>query len=76
MPKVADNQENLNQCVCARCPSYLTHECAAEKQELLYCAKGATACPLTNEGCICGACPVFIKNGLEGGFFCFNGAAV
>ncbi len=76
MAKVADNQENLRKCVCGRCPSYLSHTCAAENGELLYCAKGVTGCPLQDQGCICGACPVFEENSLEGGFFCFNGEAV
>lgn len=73
MPKVADTKENLDKCVCGKCPTY--DDCAREKMELLYCAKGVSSCALEEKGCICGTCPVHSENQLVSGYFCTKGAA-
>lgn len=74
MPKVPDTKENEDKCFCPRCPTFVQTNCPKEKQEILYCAKGKTACELTEKGCLCGACPVHEKYDLDGGYFCFKGA--
>jgi len=75
MPKVPNTPENEANCVCPRCPTWLSTNCPKEKQEKFYCAKGKTTCDLSDAGCICGVCPNWEKYGLSKGYFCFNGVA-
>jgi hypothetical protein len=74
MSKVENSEANTKKCACPRCPTY--DECAKEKREVLYCAKGKSACTLPNKGCICAACPLWEQYELEKGFFCFYGEAI
>lgn len=74
MAKIEDTPENLARCICEKCP---THDsCAKEKKELLFCARGESACPLIERGCICGDCPNWALYGLEKGYFCLHGKAI
>lgn len=75
MPKVENNEANVNKCACAGCPSY--NECARGKNELLYCAGkiGKSACEYKMSGCVCGVCPVHIENKLKSGYYCIKGSA-
>lgn len=75
MPKVPDTLANSRQCNCPNCPTWRSDECAKNTMEALYCAKGVTACRFTDNGCICGTCPVFQNYKLANGYFCFNGEA-
>lgn len=75
MSKVSNTPENEAKCVCPRCPTWLEVGCPKEKNELLYCAKGMSACGLAEKGCICGTCPVHEENNLTTGYFCTKGAA-
>ncbi len=75
MPKVPDAPENAAKCFCPKCPTFTQSDCPAEKQEILYCAKGKTDCGLAENGCLCGACPVHEEYMLAGGYFCTRGAA-
>ncbi len=74
MAKVDDTPENVKKCVCPNCPTYT--DCTREKNERLYCAKGESACPLVERGCICGTCPIWATYGLEKGYFCLHGKAL
>jgi hypothetical protein len=75
MPKVPSTKKNENKCFCTKCLTYLQADCPKEKTEILYCAKGKTACDLKEKGCICGACPVHEEYKLDGMYFCFRGVA-
>lgn len=75
MPKVPNTSENEAKCVCPRCPTWIANECPKEKNELLYCARGKTACNLPEAGCICGTCPNWEKYDLSKGYFCLRGIA-
>ena len=70
--KPANNQDNLDKCVCPNCPSY--NECMTEKMEKLFCAIGQAVCAFEKRGCICGTCPVKIENQLSSGYYCEKGA--
>jgi len=58
-------------CICGRCPTY--DVCAKKKGELLFCLQGQSACTLTKKICLCPACPVTEKAGLEHQYFCIRG---
>lgn len=75
MTKVIKNQENLNKCICGKCPSY--NKCATEKKELLFCADllKARLCTYQKNGCICGDCLVHSENKLNTGYYCIFGSA-
>jgi hypothetical protein len=75
MTKVENTADNEKKCRCPGCPTWHSSDCPKEKTEYLYCAKGKTACDLSDKGCLCGMCPVFEENNLSGGYFCFNGIA-
>lgn len=74
MAKVPDTPENTEKCFCPKCPTFLQSDCAKEKHETLYCAKGKSVCQLGEYGCLCGACPVHEEYNLDGGYFCLRGA--
>jgi len=75
MPQVPDTKENMEKCICRICPTFMQSDCPKSKKEGLYCAKGKTACNLSEKGCLCGSCPVHEENRLEGGYFCLKGRA-
>jgi methylamine---glutamate N-methyltransferase subunit C len=75
MPKVPNSEENAGKCACERCPTFLQIDCPKEKQEILYCAKGKTACDFPEKGCLCNACPIHEAYNLDGSYFCFRGIA-
>lgn len=61
---------------CPNCPTYLSDECPAAKQEKLFCGRGKTECDnLTKKDCICGTCPVWQRYDLSKGYYCLNGLA-
>ncbi len=63
---VQDTKENRKKCLCPECPSY-PRGC---KGEILYCARGKSACDIEARGCNCINCSVYYENKLEGLFFC------
>jgi len=76
MTKVANNKENLDKCICPRCPTYVGSNCPKENGEKLYCSIGKSKCDLNKKGCICGACPLWSQYSLSDGYFCLNGEAL
>jgi hypothetical protein len=56
-------------CTCPDCPSY--NQCAADQNELVFCALGASDTCITDEkACICPGCPVTDQMGLKNIYFC------
>jgi hypothetical protein len=70
--RVPLNKKDRSDCHCARCPTY--SNCNSKKGELLFCLDGKTKCEVDNQGCICAACPVFIKYELQNEFYCIEGS--
>ena len=64
---VHDSAENRAKCICVSCPSY-PQECAGA--EVLYCARGTSACDIAVKGCICSLCPVYAEHELQGLYYC------
>jgi hypothetical protein len=75
MPKVINNEENMKKCICPECPTFRSSSCPSENGENFFCARGKTACELTDKSCICGMCPLWDEFNLSMGYFCLNGAA-
>ncbi|MBI5665707.1 MAG: DUF2769 domain-containing protein [Nitrospirae bacterium] len=71
MPKVDDNQDNVNVCLkfCGPCLTYPDVE-----GEALFCARGKSSAPKAKQGCNCGICDVKRKYLCQGAYFCINGA--
>jgi hypothetical protein len=60
-------------CVCGKCPTYTA--CMKEKNELLYCATGKSACrEVPKRGCICLTCPITRALELKHAYFCVSGS--
>jgi hypothetical protein len=64
--------ENRSICVCAGCPTYTP--CMKEKNELLFCVSGKSACSVETRGCICPTCPVTNMMGLSHAYYCTKGS--
>jgi len=64
--------EDRADCICGECPTY--HLCMAERQELLFCLAGATACTVVKRVCLCPTCPVTSRMGLSHGYYCARGS--
>jgi len=73
MAKVPDTEEYLKKCICGGCPSY--DQCMKDKTEGLYCARDKSACEITRNGCICGACPLASEFSLGKMYYCESGNA-
>lgn len=74
MKKIEKNEENLNSCACARCPSY--NECAEGEGEKLYCSDQIkNDCQFQPNGCICPSCPIHRQFNLEKIYYCIHGPA-
>ena len=65
---VPNNQLNLQKCICKTCPSY--NSCMKTEREGLFCSRGATNCVFSENGCMCGQCPVARDFELDGGYYC------
>lgn len=71
MVKPKDNEVNFNKCICESCTLY--HDCNKEKKEKLFCGRKKSECEMdAKKMCICGMCPVYSENNLEGAYFCIN----
>jgi hypothetical protein len=70
MPKVEDNQENVNICMkfCGTCPTY-----PGVEGEALFCAKGKSSALKAKIGCNCGPCDVQNKYGCTSMYYCTEG---
>ena len=64
--------KNRSMCICGGCPSY--NSCMKEKDELLYCSMGKSACTIEMKGCICPTCPVTSMMGLTHAYYCAKGS--
>ena len=73
MAKVPDTEEYTIKCICGGCPSY--DGCMRDNDEILYCAKGKSACEVPRNGCLCGACPLSSEFDLDKLYYCVLGAA-
>lgn len=71
--KVPDTEGNMARCICMNCPTY--NQCMKDGMQGLFCARGKTDCEVTQQGCICGECPVSTDYRLAGSYFCMTGAA-
>jgi len=69
---VPETKENSKKCLCPECPVY--NDCIKNKDELLFCSKGATDCKIEKWGCRCFKCPIQSDYQLVGLFYCEKGA--
>ncbi|MEM2130660.1 MAG: DUF2769 domain-containing protein [Candidatus Bathyarchaeia archaeon] len=69
--KIEDKPKNEEACkdFCGSCPSY------PGTGEWLFCSRGKSIKEIERNGCLCLACQVYIDYGLEGDYFCDEGAA-
>ena len=61
---------------CGTCPTFKENNLRGTKPHALFCARGKSEIPedkLVDKGCNCFDCPIYVKNELEGGWFCFHG---
>lgn len=65
---IENNGENAAKCLCAGCYSH--NQCMKERALNLFCARGKCDCEINRHGCLCGQCPVAVKNDLHGTYFC------
>lgn len=63
--------KNRSICICAKCPSFTS--CMKEKDELLFCSTGKSACTVQKKACICPSCPVTGMMGLNHAYYCIKG---
>lgn len=71
--RVPDRVENAKKCACPMCPTF--GRCMENKGDRLYCARGASECPVRRSGCICGECAVALDYGLASNYYCDGGMA-
>lgn len=64
--------KNRSMCICGGCPTY--NPCMREKNELLFCAMGKSACAVEMNACICPTCPVTNMMGLTHAYYCIKGS--
>lgn len=64
--------KNQSMCTCAKCPTY--NSCMKEKNELLFCSTGKSACSVEMKACICPTCPVTAMMGLTHAYYCVKGS--
>ncbi|WOF17294.1 DUF2769 domain-containing protein [Methanoplanus sp. FWC-SCC4] len=58
-------------CTCKSCPSF---EDCGENGGFCFPTIGKSSCIKTENGCICGGCPVYEKMGLKNIYFCIRGS--
>lgn len=68
MPHVLDTPQNVERCLCPDCPSF-------PGEGTIYCARGRSAKPVRERGCVCGDCKNFKEYGLKGDYYCVEGTA-
>jgi hypothetical protein len=68
MARVPDTPENEARCICAECPSF-------PGEGSLYCSRGKSQKSVRRRGCVCPDCRNFKEYGLEGEYYCADGAA-
>ncbi|KUG07911.1 hypothetical protein ASZ90_016708 [hydrocarbon metagenome] len=64
--------KNRSMCICSGCPTYTS--CMKEKNELLFCSTGKSACAVEMKACICPTCPVTNMMGLSHAYYCAKGS--
>ena len=65
---VVDNEVNAAKCVCPGCPSY--NDCLRGESTVLFCAREKSSCEISEQGCICGGCPITAEFGLTNYYYC------
>ncbi len=76
--EVPDTPGNMEVCMkfCGSCPSFKPNKLDESPPMMLFCSRGASTVPkdkITDNGCNCFGCGVFINYQLEGGWFCIHG---
>ena len=83
---VPDTNDNMEKCICRKCPTY--SKCMSDAVEGLFCAKGKSGCEIIKEECLCETCEIDKKYNLTSNldlmekmilklnlFYCENGPA-
>jgi len=65
--KVADNSENMANCICEECPS------KNDDGGGFYCAKGKSTMHVRRRGCVCNDCKNWRNYGLTNSYYCDEG---
>jgi len=68
---IEDSFDNIQKCVCERCPSH--NKCMKERTLTLFCSRGKSSCDVHSHGCICNECAVAKENNLTGSYYCEKG---
>jgi hypothetical protein len=66
-----DKKEILKLCICKKCPNYV--ECS-ETTGFCLARTGKSKCIKSEKGCLCPACPVESKAGLQKVYYCIRGS--
>lgn len=67
MGRVADNDQNMEKCICGECPSNNQDDMS------FYCAKGKSSMTVRRRGCVCGDCELWRDYLLTKGYYCDEG---
>ncbi len=65
-------RKNREMCICGGCPTH--NSCMKEKDELLFCFNGKSACTVEMKACLCPTCPVTKVMGLTHAYYCVKGS--
>ena len=70
-----DTEENMERCICNRCPTFRENKLADYPPEALFCARGESTIPskIKTTNCYCLGCDLFIKHGLVISHLCLHG---
>ena len=71
MVMVPDIAENVKQCICPGCQTYRDSKLIG----IAFCAKGKAKETVTQKGCDCPKCPVWVKYSLQDEYYCSIGKA-
>jgi hypothetical protein len=80
MSRIAKTNENLKNCICAKCPSFVNaakqnpsmNNKTTDMHEEMYCAFGKSRSIEERKGCVCFNCRNFKRFNLTDGYFCMH----
>ena len=84
MKQINISLSNIAHCACSRCPSFpgrISEMIHMDMVTKLFCGHGKAKSEVTEKGCICGECPVYVEHELTDGgedkqaYYCVNGKA-